>query len=146
MPFTCKGVTKKNRPCRNKVPLEGGCCHVHADINTQTCSICLENLSKDTMVVLKCHHSFHKECIHKWLGKKLECPYCRRPVRDRKTLKWLDAFGDKDEEWLPTNRSAENVPRRRRRRLRAAAQRAQRERETRSAFNLLYDRLMEILS
>jgi len=26
-------------------------------------------------------HSFHKDCIKKWLEKRVECPYCRGDVR-----------------------------------------------------------------
>lgn len=45
------------------------------------CGICISNVEKKTKhAVLKCNHCFHKECIRKWLTKKLTCPYCRENV------------------------------------------------------------------
>lgn len=41
------------------------------------CSICYEELEIKTAHVTGCKHSFHKECIKKWLSVKDTCPICR---------------------------------------------------------------------
>ncbi len=50
------------------------------------CGICLCELPQDNdlivqennCVVLKCNHSFHKDCIREWINKgSRSCPYCR---------------------------------------------------------------------
>ena len=42
---------------------------------SETCSICLEQQNMDT-VLIKCGHSFHKNCISKWIEQKRTCPNC----------------------------------------------------------------------
>lgn len=47
--------------------------------NDLLCSICILDIEKNTKhAVLECNHFFHKECIRKWLTKKMNCPCCRR--------------------------------------------------------------------
>ncbi|XP_019379597.1 PREDICTED: E3 ubiquitin-protein ligase TTC3 isoform X4 [Gavialis gangeticus] len=41
------------------------------------CIICHEDLSKEAVCVLKCGHSFHRECIEPWLKTQRTCPTCR---------------------------------------------------------------------
>ncbi|KAE8287720.1 E3 ubiquitin-protein ligase DZIP3 [Larimichthys crocea] len=41
------------------------------------CIICHEDMSPDTICVLECRHSFHKECIKSWLKEQSTCPTCR---------------------------------------------------------------------
>ena len=42
------------------------------------CSICLEDFQcGDVVRTLPCFHSFHKECIDRWLGNKPICPICK---------------------------------------------------------------------
>lgn len=43
------------------------------------CSICLENMLKGQKVILlKCGHTFHKDCIYEHLSKySYKCPVCR---------------------------------------------------------------------
>ena len=47
--------------------------------DTNKCSICIENFNKEEIVVKieKCSHTFHKDCIHKWLQINNSCPVCR---------------------------------------------------------------------
>lgn len=40
-----------------------------------TCTICLSETECDRQ--LYCGHSFHNECIEKWLEKNNTCPNCR---------------------------------------------------------------------
>lgn len=42
------------------------------------CSICL-NLYKnnDNIIITKCNHHFHYDCILEWLNNKGTCPLCR---------------------------------------------------------------------
>ena len=49
----------------------------HENFNSNTCPICLET---DTEQKLKCNHSFHDECIRKWLKNNSSCPCCRTNV------------------------------------------------------------------
>jgi hypothetical protein len=45
----------------------------------KTCAICLEDYDKESQLrILKCDHSFHKDCVDKWLTDcDYKCPVCR---------------------------------------------------------------------
>ncbi len=45
------------------------------------CSICMEDLSKETLQVVKCGHFFHKDCIRSWLNNNNTCPLCRKVIK-----------------------------------------------------------------
>ena len=45
------------------------------------CSICMEDLSKETLKVVKCGHFFHKDCIKQWLNNNNTCPLCRKVIK-----------------------------------------------------------------
>ena len=45
------------------------------------CNICLEDMSKETLQVVKCGHFFHKECIDTWLNNHDNCPLCRKKLK-----------------------------------------------------------------
>lgn len=47
------------------------------DIANEDCSICLEPLCKNTIVVTPCHHVFHIECYTTWITKSNKCAICR---------------------------------------------------------------------
>jgi len=49
----------------------------------ETCPICFEDYKiGDKVVVLpKCQHNFHPECVGNWLVKNPLCPMCRANVR-----------------------------------------------------------------
>jgi hypothetical protein len=49
------------------------------DIN---CTICIENMKKDeTILELKCSHTFHRDCIKQYLENyNYKCPICREEV------------------------------------------------------------------
>ena len=44
------------------------------------CAICLTGVEPDHNIKTKCNHSFHKDCLHKWLDIKENCPYCRNTL------------------------------------------------------------------
>ena len=43
------------------------------------CSICLSKIYKQK-IKLKCNHSYHKECLKKWLKYNNSCPICRLEI------------------------------------------------------------------
>jgi hypothetical protein len=52
------------------------------------CPICYENLRDESeKYKLSCKHTFHEECLKKWLkisndnNNQLGCPYCREPIK-----------------------------------------------------------------
>lgn len=49
------------------------------------CTICLEEVieSDNNKKVLHCNHTFHKNCIDRWLRTRSQCPVCRRRVQSR---------------------------------------------------------------
>ena len=125
MQHTCGALTKKDTKCVRKVPFEDCKCYQHCDKDAITqCTICLDDITPEQKIKLKCHHAFHEKCIFNWLKKKRECPLCRQKISDRKTLQWMENFDEKDEEWLPETNI--DIPTRRWRRLRRAASRSER--------------------
>lgn len=52
------------------------------NINVIKCSICIENILDKDKHITKCEHTFHKECIDKWLESNNKCPYCRTELTD----------------------------------------------------------------
>lgn len=54
----------------------------------EDCSICLvEFQEKDLLLILKCSHFFHNECIMEWFQRSLSCPYCRKEIRGFSPIK-----------------------------------------------------------
>lgn len=49
------------------------------------CTICLEEVidSDNNKKVLHCNHTFHANCINRWLRTRSLCPVCRRRVQSR---------------------------------------------------------------
>lgn len=45
--------------------------------NEGDCTICLEKLNEQTIIKLSCLHKYHKNCYHKWINIKDNCPLCR---------------------------------------------------------------------
>jgi FMN phosphatase YigB (HAD superfamily) len=45
------------------------------------CIICLENYKyNDLIALMKCDHTYHYNCIKKWLNHNPNCPICRKDV------------------------------------------------------------------
>ena len=53
--------------------------------NQATCNICLEEFKQgDNMRKLNhCSHTFHKECIDRWLSQVPSCPICKHDLNDQ---------------------------------------------------------------
>lgn len=55
--------------------------------DTQTCSICMEDMQQSggattplpELTELRCGHQFHRFCLDLWLVRKPSCPLCRAP-------------------------------------------------------------------
>lgn len=45
-----------------------------------TCSICHNTMSGHIVRVLRCSHTFHNDCVDRWLGSASTCPLCRTSV------------------------------------------------------------------
>lgn len=43
----------------------------------RNCIICHDNIPFEKLVILRCDHYYHKECIKKWLRIHMICPICR---------------------------------------------------------------------
>jgi hypothetical protein len=47
----------------------------------QKCSICLENFETgDRIRTIECLHSYHADCIDRWLSTKATCPVCNYQI------------------------------------------------------------------
>ncbi|EAU76906.1 protein goliath-like [Anopheles arabiensis] len=44
------------------------------------CTICLEEIRPTSRWTLPCRHSFHLDCLDKWMVNKQECPNCRKQI------------------------------------------------------------------
>uniref|UniRef100_A0A7N0T9J1 RING-type domain-containing protein n=1 Tax=Kalanchoe fedtschenkoi TaxID=63787 RepID=A0A7N0T9J1_KALFE len=55
------------------------------DSSESSCSVCLSKFEEgDQIRRLKCKHTFHKDCLDRWLEQEFAtCPLCRREVLPR---------------------------------------------------------------
>ena len=60
---------------------------VHSNSLDESCCICLEELSTDTLVVLRCEHNYHYACMKKYVSHQIKrgvkyprCPTCRMRI------------------------------------------------------------------
>lgn len=70
-----KGLTKEQL---------GALKETQAKRDESICAICQEYSFKgdnSKQIELPCRHSFHKDCILKWLKNNETCPLCRQPVK-----------------------------------------------------------------
>jgi hypothetical protein len=51
-------------------------------IEYEDCPICYDSLktSAKNLVTTSCRHSYHNECLQKWLLSKRNCPVCRQNI------------------------------------------------------------------
>ena len=48
------------------------------------CTICLLNYTEETKKTTECNHTFHDECIGRWLQTNNSCPLCRTVLNQQK--------------------------------------------------------------
>ena len=56
------------------------------------CSICLEKILNDDKHITSCNHSFHEECMARWMSLNNSCPLCRKHLD-------LHIYDNDDEEY-----------------------------------------------
>ena len=78
-PETCKAKGKvynnKTKRCNKSKPV----------IEKEQCPICTEVLTRKGVIVTKCKHKFHMDCLEVWCRKnsnRTTCPMCRQPIND----------------------------------------------------------------
>jgi hypothetical protein len=59
---------------------------IDSENDTEDCSICLENTTRDDTRLI-CGHVFHNRCLHEWLDEHTTCPVCRAilPILETKS-------------------------------------------------------------
>ena len=55
-------------------------CKNNKKIPADICPICLDSLTNEESVALKCRHQFHNRCINLWFQKKSNCALCRTKI------------------------------------------------------------------
>ncbi|KAJ0247358.1 hypothetical protein HA466_0167820 [Hirschfeldia incana] len=55
------------------------------------CPICLQDFGPQSTITKLgcCHHSFHRDCILTWLGRKTSCPTCRDDINNPRPKKFI---------------------------------------------------------
>ena len=54
-----------------------------------SCSICLEHFcnGESLSTIGTCKHIFHHDCLDQWIQRSTSCPYCRRGIERRSSIK-----------------------------------------------------------
>lgn len=60
--------------------------HESETVEPAVCSICLEQMTKDTIRLNQCGHIFDRRCAVKWADKTRTCPLCRTRVKTFSTI------------------------------------------------------------
>ena len=82
MKHRCSATTQQGTLCKKNHIVNSPFCLVHnreEPLTFSTCGICLENTSKNIMLI-NCDHQFCKDCIYRWLFDNDTCPMCRTKV------------------------------------------------------------------
>ncbi|XP_031629383.1 E3 ubiquitin-protein ligase TRAIP-like [Contarinia nasturtii] len=69
------------------------------------CSICYEIFDKDNseVVVTKCGHMFHTDCLNDWLKSSNTCPHCRVTIRRKNELRKIFVINSRSSMFDTTN-------------------------------------------
>lgn len=46
----------------------------------EECSICMGEIGTEPAMVTPCAHTFHRECLQRWMQEQMICPFCRAPL------------------------------------------------------------------
>ena len=83
-------------------------CHtsIQGDRCDGTCAICLDNFKDgDSVRALRCLHTFHTDCVDKWLSGNRLCPICKQDIAGE-----LQATGrERNAEWACSASSASSA-------------------------------------
>ena len=68
-----------------------------ASDDIEVCLVCTDDCEPgDELIVLTCHHSFHADCIKRWLKVNAVCPTCRarvtRVTRRERAALWYSGW------------------------------------------------------
>lgn len=68
-------------PTRAFVPRERTPEQAEAQKHLLTCMVCLSEYEKDEILrTLPCFHTYHAECVDRWLIEQNSCPVCKNPI------------------------------------------------------------------
>ena len=88
----CISYNKKGKRCRTRLgkDKEYFCCEQHKPPNyemiKESCYICSKELKIEDMVILRCNHIHHIDCLAEWCQvssdryETLKCPLCRQDI------------------------------------------------------------------
>ena len=77
----CMGFIKNCKNNYNKYKLPISKVRSNDNLLLDECSICLEKYKKNEKIInLNCSHSFHQNCLSKWLNNNNTCPQCRENI------------------------------------------------------------------
>lgn len=82
----------ENENLKRMVCVSGVCCAAIASVimkRKESCCVCLEEIKFDVgdelLMLRRCRHLFHRECLWGWARKNNCCPLCRFEIVSRKT-------------------------------------------------------------
>lgn len=81
------GAPTPNRDTENMATGDSGAALSSFSTTCTMCSICIDDFEANEKLVLlpKCQHAFHKECIHPWLTERQGCcPLCKTEVVEQR--------------------------------------------------------------
>jgi len=81
------GAPTPNRDTENMATGDFGAALSSFSTTCTMCSICIDDFEANEKLVLlpKCQHAFHKECIHPWLTERQGCcPLCKTEVVEQR--------------------------------------------------------------
>ena len=94
----CISYNKKGKRCRTRLAADKKffCCDNHIppnyDMVKESCYICSEKLEIKDMIILKCNHIHHINCLAEWFqissenDETIKCPLCRKEIFDQEQI------------------------------------------------------------
>ena len=77
------GEAPSNQIDINADPPEYSAIQMEENDSQINCSICLEDMTNvDNQTTTTCDHTFHRDCIDRWLARHNTCPVCRTQLHN----------------------------------------------------------------